>query len=218
MDILAHSLWNYAAYRAAFRKRETSEKLRRNALLAGFFGVLPDAFSFGYLLISRVWENTANITPYAEARFAMVYNGSMGQRLASRFQFNPSPNCNMIPDMENNVLPCIPQYVYQLYNFSHSLIIFGAIFVLVWLILRRPWLPLLGWGLHIVIDIFSHNNMFFPTPFLFPISDFRVNATSWANPVFMAANYSILVLVYLIMYIRKENPSTIRRPWDRSFN
>lgn len=90
----------------------------------------------------------------------------------------------------------------SLYNLSHSLVVWAVIFIVVWLILKKiPWM-LLGWALHIGIDIFSHSNQFFPTPFLWPVSKFHVNAVSWAGPVFMIVNYGALLLLYLFVVPR----------------
>ncbi len=112
----------------------------------------------------------------------------------SPFQGGP-PDPNLIPD-----------YISTLYNFTHSFIIFAAVFGLIWLIRRKPYWLMAGWGIHIIIDIFSHSKDFFPTPFLFPVSDFTINGTSWGHSTFMLINYSALILVYAYFFIsRKRN-------------
>jgi len=88
---------------------------------------------------------------------------------------------------------------WSLYQASHSLIVFGAVFGLIWLIARRPWLPMLGWALHIVIDIPTHTARFFPTPFLWPVSPYRFSGISWGNPWFMLVNWSAIAIVYLLL-------------------
>ena len=89
---------------------------------------------------------------------------------------------------------------WQLYRISHSLIIFAAVFGIVWLLARRPVLELLGWSLHILIDIPSHSLRFFATPFLWPLSDYRFNGISWANRWFMLSNYTALLIVYILLW------------------
>ena len=84
----------------------------------------------------------------------------------------------------------------QLYRISHSLVVFALVFGLVWLLVRRPVLELLGWPLHILIDIPTHSLRFFATPFLWPLSDYRFDGISWANRWFMLANYTALAIVY----------------------
>lgn len=97
----------------------------------------------------------------------------------------------------------VPAYIQTLYHYTHSFIIFAIVFGLVWLIRRRPFWELGGWGLHILIDIPTHSSRFFPTPFLWPISDFTVNGISWGNPWFMAVNYSALLLVWIWIWRKK---------------
>ena len=89
---------------------------------------------------------------------------------------------------------------WQLYQISHSLFVFSAVFGLVWLIRRRPTLALLGWPLHILIDIPSHTLRFFPTPFLWPVSSYYFDGISWANRWFMLVNYSAIAAVYLVLW------------------
>lgn len=96
----------------------------------------------------------------------------------------------------------LSQLTYILYNFTHSLVIWTIVTVVIWLILKKfPWM-LLAWGLHIAIDIFSHTNIFFPTPFLFPLSDFKISVISWAHPMFMLINYGLLLVFYTLLLPR----------------
>jgi hypothetical protein len=94
----------------------------------------------------------------------------------------------------------------NLYHFSHSLIIWVFVFGIVWFIFKHPRLELLGWLLHILIDIPSHAADFYPTPFLFPISNYHfTHGISWRNPWFMIINYSLLIIVSICFYISKKN-------------
>jgi hypothetical protein len=91
-----------------------------------------------------------------------------------------------------------------LYQFSHSLVIFVLIFILAWVFSGRPRYELLGWALHIFIDIPSHTIDFFPTPFLFPISDYRFPyGVQWSNVWFMLINYSLLLIIWGGILFRK---------------
>lgn len=92
-----------------------------------------------------------------------------------------------------------------LYQFSHSLVIWALVFVLVWVLARRPRFELFGWLLHILIDIPSHAVSFYPTPFLFPISEYRFPyGVSWGNKYFMIINYSLLLVVSIYMIMAKK--------------
>ncbi|MBP6884223.1 MAG: hypothetical protein KBC17_00180 [Candidatus Pacebacteria bacterium] len=85
-----------------------------------------------------------------------------------------------------------------LYQYSHSIVVWALVFIFLWIVFRRPALFLFGWALHILIDIPSHSINFYPTPFLFPISEYRFPyGVSWANKWFMIINYSLLLIVFL---------------------
>jgi hypothetical protein len=107
----------------------------------------------------------------------------------------------------------VPFYNYasESYNYTHSLIIWLAVTLIVWAILKKFPFVLLGWALHIVIDIFSHTDEYFPTPFLFPLSHFKVSIISWGHPVFMAINYALLVILYIFVIpkLKKRNNNNI---------
>jgi hypothetical protein len=92
-----------------------------------------------------------------------------------------------------------------LYQYSHSLVVWVTVFILAWLYYKRPRFELLGWALHILIDIPSHTIGFYATPFLFPISDYRFPyGVSWGNIWYMIINYSALLVVYLGFLFRKK--------------
>ena len=90
------------------------------------------------------------------------------------------------------------QFVWQLYHGSHSLVVFGAAFGLVWLFARRPALSMLGWLLHIAIDIFTHRGIF-ATHCLWAFSSFGWDGIPWESTWFLAANYVTLAAVYLLI-------------------
>ncbi len=104
----------------------------------------------------------------------------------------------------------IPAYVHVLYNYTHSLIIFAVAFGLIWLIRRKPYLPLLAWGLHIGMDIFKHSRGFFPTPFLWPLSSFTINGTPWSNPWIFFPNWIALIIGYVVWYLRRKRRKKIQ--------
>lgn len=91
-----------------------------------------------------------------------------------------------------------------LYQYSHSLVVWAFTFLVVWFFSKRPRYELLGWALHILIDIPSHTIGFYATPFLFPISEYRFPyGVSWANKYYMIINYSALAVVWIRILIRK---------------
>ena len=107
---------------------------------------------------------------------------------------------------------------HTLYQYSHSLVIWILIFLFVWAILRRPSWVMLGWALHIILDIPSHSLAFFPTPFLFPISEYRFSyGVSWGTPWFMLINYLTLLVIWGSLFFKKYHKpkiSNIQNPID----
>lgn len=95
----------------------------------------------------------------------------------------------------------IPVYVHILYNWTHSLLIFIFVYAVVWLVLRRPYYLLLPWGLHIVMDIFTHGSQFFPTPFLWPITKRTIEGIPWSEPIIFFPNLILLALLYIWFFI-----------------
>jgi hypothetical protein len=100
----------------------------------------------------------------------------------------------------------IPAYAHSLYNVTHSLVVFAAVFGLVWIARRKPFMELGAWGLHIAMDIFTHNDDFFPTPFLWPISDAHVNGVPWGNPIIYIPNVLLLALLYVWYFYKRKKP------------
>lgn len=98
----------------------------------------------------------------------------------------------------------IPSYIYHLYNISHSLVVFIAVFFLIWAIRRRPLWEFLAWGLHILLDIPTHSYQFFPTPFLWPLSGFQVNGIPWSRPEIFVPNVILLVGIYGWFFVKKR--------------
>lgn len=79
-----------------------------------------------------------------------------------------------------------------------------------WLVRKNVPLAMFGWALHILIDIPSHSISLYPTPFLWPISEYRFPyGVSWANQTFMIINYSALLIVWIFLIIYASKKSKI---------
>jgi hypothetical protein len=89
---------------------------------------------------------------------------------------------------------------FPVYPAVHSLVVFAIAFAVVSAVARRPVLPMLGWLMHILIDIPTHSFSYYATRFLWPLSDFRVDGIAWWTPWFWAATYAALAVVYVLMW------------------
>lgn len=141
--------------------------------------------SFWLAFFSGIGPDLLSFGPF----FALAFLG-----LAERPAFSSEP-----PDPA-----LIPAYVHQLYQVTHSLIIFLALFSILWLMLRRlPW-EFSAWGLHILVDIPTHSYRFFPTPFLWPVSNFTFNGWHWGSPWIFFPNAAALAILYLWLFMRRR--------------
>lgn len=94
------------------------------------------------------------------------------------------------------------------YPFTHSLVIFAVAFGLTALVRRAvPW-PMLAWALHILVDIPGHQR--FLTPFLFPLSDYRIyGGWEWLSVPGVIANYSAIALTVAVLWRRRRTQATL---------
>lgn len=189
MDILSHGLWAGAAYKAAnktIKKRKNPFRVR----LAAFWGIAPDIFSFGILvvwMIGRVIFGDLNFSDFHQA--------------------GRTPIDLERPDIEP--LPGNTFFIFRLtsfwYDASHSVVVFIFIFGIAALIFKKPIWEMGGWLIHILIDIPTHSYEFYPTPFLWPVSGWKFDGFSWGNPWFMLFNYFALTVVYYLLFKKKTN-------------
>ena len=97
-----------------------------------------------------------------------------------------------------------------LYPAGHSPIVFLMVFDITSLLARRSVFEMLGWLLHILIDIPTHSFSYYATRFLWPISDYRIDGIAWWTPWFWAATYAALGVVYFWLW-RKGWISSARK-------
>jgi hypothetical protein len=106
-------------------------------------------------------------------------------------------------------LHTIPDYVFVMYDLTHSLVVFAVVALVLWFAARDWFWLIWGWALHILIDIPTHSAEFFPTPFLWPISDFMIDGISWGVVWFMIMDVTLLVAVYTWLVMRKQRQNII---------
>ena len=75
-----------------------------------------------------------------------------------------------------------------------------------WLIRRKPLLEMGAWALHICMDIFTHSTAFFPTPFLWPVSDVHFDGMPWSTPIIFIPNVVLLAVLYARFLYKRAKP------------
>lgn len=98
----------------------------------------------------------------------------------------------------------LPAWMDFLYGISHSVIVFGVVIGVIYILKKRIPMYMWGWLLHISIDVPTHAAERWPTPFLWPISEVKFPGVSWGTEWFMIANYLLLALVYVYLFLEKR--------------
>ena len=137
------------------------------------WGVFPDAFAFLPMAVVLLWF-----------RF-------FGEPISPRLLFSRA------------LRQALPRFLWpeELYQFSHSLLVFLAVFFAVRLLFRRPVQALLAWPLHILLDIPTHGAGVYRTPFLWPLSSYRFSGIWWSRRWLMILNYSLIAAVYVALFV-----------------
>ena len=175
MDIISHSAWSFLAAKA-INVKKVERPLRPWHVV--FWGIAPDLFSFAIFF------------------FWVIKSIAFGETSP---ELVPSGTDEPVVDGKYS----ISMVTAALYSMSHSIIIFFAIFVIVLLLRRRPYWEMLGWGLHILIDVPTHSYHFYPTPVLWPLSEWKFDGISWATPWLIIANYCALIMVIATIFLER---------------
>jgi len=99
----------------------------------------------------------------------------------------------------------IPEWAFTLYGITHSLIVWGVVLLAIYLIMKRIPLFVYAAPIHVLIDIPTHSPLYLPTPFLWPVSDWKFPGISWGTPWFMVLNYTLII--GFMLYIAKKKKS-----------
>jgi hypothetical protein len=101
-----------------------------------------------------------------------------------------------------------PPYIFTLYDITHSLVIAGAVILVLRLIKPALALPALAWPFHLLSDMVTHGEGRFTTPIFYPISDYGFHGFNWWKyPIFTYGLWAFIVLLWgsiLLYRIRKR--------------
>ena len=95
----------------------------------------------------------------------------------------------------------IPNYVFGLYDLTHSLIVACIFISIVYIFWNKNFaFAMLAWPLHIILDLPFHTADFFPTPILWPILEVKFNGVSWSSPYIWFSNVAGILALYVYRY------------------
>ena len=97
-------------------------------------------------------------------------------------------------------LSSIPDWVFTMYNISHSFIIVLFILSILYFLNKDMCFPLLAWPFHILLDAIFHSKEFFPTPILWPISSYKFDGIAWSNPYIWGGNIACIIFLFIYRY------------------
>ena len=180
MDILAHGLW--AGIGVAIARRRCSVT-RRLAVATVALAVLPDIVQTIPLL-----------------GWIVAGDGTVGGLIAYALA---SPGTE--PPMPGPVA----LLTHHLHCLTHSAIVALPATIIGCALTRRAWLPALGWWSHILIDVFTHSDDFYPSPVLYPITYRGFDGIGWNEPWFLALNYASLVVAGAALYLSRRHPDRL---------
>lgn len=151
------------------------------------FGTIPDLSSFGLHFVQMLASGEL---------WEMLRNMASGNAMAGA------------PPVET-----LPAYVIWNYRITHSLVVALAAGILIRLFWKPGFLPYLAWPLHVLCDIPVHSKAYFPTPVLWPVSDWSFDGWSFGKNLWIVAGYWAVILLVLIVRIivglsRKPQPAS----------
>ena len=94
-------------------------------------------------------------------------------------------------------LESIPNWVFVMYDISHSWVI-AFLFIIIFLQINKELcFPMLAWPFHILLDFPFHSKEYFPTPILWPISDYRFDGIPWSNTYVWFGNIACIIILFM---------------------
>jgi hypothetical protein len=143
---------------------------------AALFGILPDVGMFGplmYLFAQDGIRQIKWIIPFID-KTGLTY-----------------------------LTPSIPDVWMASYFAFHSLVVWLFVVGLFVLIKKRMYWPLIGWGMHILFDMFLHAGRY-ATQIFFPLSDWSVSSSlGWQDKRVLLLNWIVLLILFGLFALRR---------------
>jgi hypothetical protein len=101
-------------------------------------------------------------------------------------------------------LSTLPNWLFTTYAFGHSFVISLTVIALVALWRKPIAFAMLAWPFHIVLDFPFHSFAYFPTPILWPLSDFKIDGVPWSNWYIWLPNVAGLIMLFYYRHKQKK--------------
>ncbi len=206
MDMAAHMLWVGAALVALSRRTKVSAGAAQPSDAAAP-GLGVDRRLIGLSLGFSILPDLVHLLPvFAWALTGGGWGGLQAYVLA-------------LPGQEPDMPSWAEQGAHHLHCLFHSGLVLLALHLAVLLVWRleggkrwRPadlprglaW-PLWAWWSHVLIDVLTHSDDFYPSPVLYPLTYAGFDGVAWNRPGFMVLNYVALGLTWAWLF----------RPWRK---
>jgi len=93
-------------------------------------------------------------------------------------------------------LDTIPQWVFIIYNYSHSFVIAFLIIGIVFTFHKSCGFAMLAWPFHILLDFPFHTKAYFPTKLFWPISSMTIDGIPWTHPAIWFPNLAGIIILF----------------------
>jgi hypothetical protein len=94
----------------------------------------------------------------------------------------------------------LPDWLYITYDFSHSFVTAFIAIAIARHFSKSMAFAMLAWPFHIVLDFPFHTIAFFPTKFLWPLSDFVIDGIAWSRPEVWFPNLAGILILFIYRY------------------
>lgn len=177
MDIVAHGLWAGAAGMALRRTRPEIGTRAVAGMVA--LAVLPD-------LVHMVPVLAASLSEPSAAAFLGDYLTATGRA------------------GEPAMPPLAQALSHHLHCTFHSVVVAAIVTLVMKWAHPAGLLPLLGWWLHIALDVPTHSSEYYPVPIFYPFTEWAFDGIAWKEPWLLAANYAALAVAYAWLFFARR--------------
>ena len=108
-----------------------------------------------------------------------------------------------VPGTEPPMPALADSLAHHLHCIFHSIIVAGAVTALVWWKRCALTFPLIGWWMHILLDMPTHSGDYYPVPVFYPLTYGGFDGIAWTAPWMLALNYAALAGTYLALRLSR---------------